>query len=143
MSDHCRAIQEEETHQQALHTEAAVVPMGILLQVLTLVHHNPHKVLMVLMEHQGREGRMGQDQGAPQVGHMEVMGDSLTEGFMDTQPLQVNIDLDVCCMLLHSLCFWKLNKRILNVSRLLIGSHCLSPSLLVFPLLLTLWWNDG
>lgn len=130
MSHHCRAIQEEETHQQALHTEAAMGPMGIPLQVHTLVQHSPHKVLMVLMEHQRREGRMGQDQGPPQVGLMGVTGDSLTEGFMDMLPLQVNIDFDGCRMLLHSLRFWELNKRILNVSRLLI---CLSSSLLVFP----------
>lgn len=87
-----------------------MVPMGITLQVHTPVQHSPHKVLMVLMEHQGREGHMGQDQGPPQVGLMGVTGDSLTEGFMDTLALQVTIDLDWCCMLLHYLCFWELNK---------------------------------
>lgn len=117
--------------------------MGITLQVHTLVQHSPHEVLMVLMEHQGREGRMGLDQGVPQVGLTGVTGDSLLEGFMDTLPLQVTIGLDWCCMLLHYLCFWVLNRHILNVKRLQIGSHCLSSLLLLFSLLLTLWWNDG
>lgn len=89
---YCRAIQEEATHRQVLHTGEAVVPMGITPQLHMEVQRAQLEALMVLMEPQVREGSMGPDQAVPQAGLMEVMGVNLTEGIMDTMLLQVTID---------------------------------------------------
>lgn len=113
---HCRAIQEEATHHQVLHTGEAVVPMGITPQVHTLVQHVHQEVLMALMVPQVREGSMGMDQGVPPAGLMGVMGDSLMEDRMDTMLQEVTIGCS--CV---SFCSWELNRHILNTRRLQIS----------------------